>query len=541
MTDTIPIGELFPGKNIFADCWKGTESFQALVPRHFSETKAFQTQARLIGNGSYDRKGLATVLLEQNRRFSAGPLAMENIERLTDPRSVVVIGGQQAGLFGGPLYTIYKALTVLALSEHLRSALKRPVVPVFWIASEDSDLAEVSHALFTDAAGKLSEIKLEGGSVGKVPVSQISFGSGIIEALSTLRDGLPADVGAPQLMAALTSAYAPDSTYPRAFGMWMQHCLREKGIVMVDPADTKMKSIAKGLFKREIAEQGPVTRAVLRQTERIRAAGYPAQLELREGMLTLFSQHPVRDAILVTQKGFQLKSSGREFTQAELLSMLDESPERFTPNAALRPLYQDTLFPTIAVVLGPSELAYYAQLTEAYEEIGIPMPVLFPRASLTLIEPKIGKLLDTHSLSFEQIVFHKDKILDVLARKEIPSSLLQGLSEGRAQVEEMWRGLAEKAGSFEPTLRPTAENTSRAIAHRFQRMEKKVVRAARRKNDVLRDQVQRILSSLYPRGGLQERSLTLPPFIARYGTGLIDIMYGRIDPFAAEHRCVRLP
>ena len=539
--DFIPVGQLFPEGSLIADCWGGKAAFTSLVPRHFLDRASFAGQAGLIDGRRYDREGLAEILAAQNRAYSAGAEVMRQVEALRDPRSVVVVGGQQAGLFGGPLYTLYKALTVLALSARLEPVLKRPVVPVFWIASEDSDLAEVDHARFTNAAGALDGVSLGGGSADKLPVSRISLGPEVRTALTRLRTELPAGPLTDEVMASLSRAYAPEASYPAAFGVWMQACLKGRGLVLVDPSDPGLKRMAAGLFAREIMEKGPVARAVMRQEEKLRARGYRIQIDLRADMLTLFSQDPAREAISIADGDFMLKSSGRRASSAQLLARLENDPGSFTPNAVLRPLFQDTILPTLAVVLGPSELAYWAELPEAYAEMGIPMPVLFPRASFTLMEPKTARLLSKHGLSFHDVISRKERILDVLAAREIPDSLMTDLRGERERSREAWAALAEAVGGFEKTLKPTAQSASRAVSFRVDRLERKMVKAAKRKNDLLRDHCLRILSSLWPDGGLQERSLILPPFIARYGDGVIDLVLQRMDPFAAEHRIVRIP
>ncbi len=539
--DSIPIGRLLQENSPIADCWEGKTSFTSLVPRHFLGKDSFQDQAKLLDGRRYDRKRLAEILAAQNRGYSAGPRTMARIEALRDPRAVVVVGGQQAGLFGGPLYTLYKALTVLALSARLEPVLKRPVVPVFWIASEDSDLAEVNHVSFTGASGALVGVSLGGRTGDKLPVSRIPLGPGIRAALARLQAELPEGPLTDDLMGSLSRAYVPEAAYPAAFGAWMQDCLKELGLVLIDPSDTGLKQMAAGLFAREIEEKGPVSRAVLKQAEKLRERGYRVQIDLREDMLTLFSQDPAREAIAVADGGFQLKSSGRRATSAELLARLSNDPGSFTPNAVLRPLFQDTILPTLAAVLGPSELAYWAELPTAYAEMGLPMPVLFPRASFTLMEPKVERLLEKHGISFDDIVRHREKILDVLAAREIPDSLMAGLRDARERSRETWAAIAEEAGAFEKTLKPTAENAARAFSFRLDRLERKIVKAAKRKNDLLQNHCGRILASLWPEGGLQERSLILPPFIARYGKGVMDLVLERMDPFAAEHRIVRIP
>jgi bacillithiol biosynthesis cysteine-adding enzyme BshC len=540
MCYSVPLRELYPGRSLLMDCWEGKDSFRSLVPGHFLDPESIRIQADRVRQTTYQRSTLAAVLKEQNKGFLAGSRTFSNIEKLSDPLSLVVIGGQQAGLFGGPLYTLHKALTVLAIADHISAFLNRPVVPMFWIASEDHDLAEVNHTYVTDSDGKLVEISLGGDSGSRVPVSKVRLGPGVADAIAAAAAIMPDTDPASEAIAALAAAYSPETSYPHAFGTWMQHVLSDRGVVMLDQADDRLKRIALPLFSREITEKGVVSRAVLRHTARLTQNGYTPQIELREGMLTLFFQDPSREAIVVEDGGFTVKTTGRRLSREELLETLEESPGKLSPNAALRPLFQDFLLPTAAVVLGPSELAYYCQLTEAYREMGIPMPVLFPRASLTLVEPKIEKLLDRHDLSLGEILKHKDRIIDELVKREIPPSLFENLSRGKTEVEKIWRGLIDEVGHFDSTLEPTAKNASGFSGKRFALLEKKIIRAARRKNETLRAQAEKLVSSLYPFQGLQERTLSSLPFLLRCGKPAIEAAFLRIDPFASEHRMVRL-
>ncbi len=379
MVHSIPLREMLPAGSVVLDCWEGNEKFRSLVPRWFRDPRAFVEQRDELAGRRYDRETLRSVLEAQNRRFFAAPAALANIARLSDPRSTVVIGGQQAGLFGGPLYTAHKALTVLSLAARLEGQLGQPVVPVFWIASEDSDLAEVDRASVLGRDGRLRELRLPGDENAKLPVSQVRLGEGISALLEDLAATLPESQFTPEILGALRAAYAPGRSYPAAFGAWMASLFSEKGLVLVDPSEPGLKRIALPLFEREIAEKSPVSRAMREQTRLLERAGYPPQIELREGMLTLFFQNPAREAIAVRDDGFELRASARRFTNGDLTALLKKSPEHFSPNAALRPLFQDSLFPTLAMVLGPSEIAYWAQLPLAYRAMGIPMPGAFPQ------------------------------------------------------------------------------------------------------------------------------------------------------------------
>ncbi len=538
MVHSIPLRELFPAGGLLLDCWEGSEKFRSLVPRWFRDPRAFVEQRDVLAARSYDRKTLRSVLEEQNNRFAARPAALANIARLSDPRSVVVIGGQQAGLFGGPLYTAHKALTVISLAARMESELGSPVIPVFWIASEDSDLAEVDRAFIVDRDGRLRDLRLPGDEAARLPVSRVRLGEEIARLFDELSAGLPESELAAEVLGDLRAAYAPGRTYPAAFGAWMAQLFSDKGLVLVDPSEPRLKKIAFPLFEKEISGKSPVSRAVIQQSRLLERSGYSQQIELREGMLTLFFQNPAREAIAVRDDGFELRSSARRFSNGDLTALLANSPEQFTPNAALRPLFQDCLFPTLAMVLGPSELAYFAQLPIAYREMGIPMPVLFPRASLTLVEARHQKLIEKHHLSLEDIITRGERVIDDIVKREIPQEVFERLAAGKKQAGETWLGIIQQIDRLDPTLRRTAELASGTTGHRFDFMERKIIQAARRKNVTLRGQVERMAASLAPRGGLQERTLTVLPFLARHGTRVLDQALGAIELFAPEHRGV---
>ncbi len=538
MVRGIPFGDIPSTTRLFADYWEGRESIRAFFPRYFRDPAAFEEQAGLAAARRHDRKTLRTVLREQNERYGAGLRALQNVDRLEEPGSLVVIGGQQAGLFGGPLYTVHKALTILALAREAERRLTRPVVPVFWIASEDSDIAEIDHAFVTDRGGLIRTLRMPGSGPAKVPVSRVRLGEPVARLLDELEEMLPETELSTEVIAELRSRYTPGRTYPEAFGSWMAHLFSQDGLVMVDPSEPRLKRSAHALFDREIRDGSPVSVAAMEQTERLHRAGYPAQIELRDGFLTLFHQEPVRDAITITDKGFQLKASGRRFSSAELASLLEDSPEAFTPNAALRPLFQDTLFPTLAVVLGPAEIAYFSQLTLAYERMGIPMPLVVPRASLTLIDAKIEKLGGKLGVGLRELLARGEHVIDDILRREVPQSLTTRIAEGRARTGDAWRGILGEIDALDPTLHRTAELGSARAMRQFDFMEKKIAQAARRKNTVLRGQVERLTAALAPRGGLQERTLCALPFLARHGRRILTLAAGAVDPFAPEHRAL---
>ena len=215
---------------------------------------------------------------------------------------------------------------------------------------------------------------------------------------------------------------------------------------------------------------------------------------------------------------------------------MQDSPDLFTPNAVLRPLFQDTLFPTLAAVLGPAEVAYFCQLTLAYQRMGIPMPIVFPRSSLTLVDPRMARLRKRFDIGLHDLLVRGEHIVDDILAREIPGSLLTRLRDGRASVSATWQGIVGDIDALDPTLHRTAELGSARALLQFDFIEKKIAKAARKKNAILRGQVGRLVASLAPRGGLQERTLCALPFLSRYGTGILQTAADGMDPFAAGHR-----
>jgi bacillithiol biosynthesis cysteine-adding enzyme BshC len=543
MSRSVPVAAAFPRGGILVDCWEADPRWTSLVPGHFLSPSSFEAQAAAQDGRPLDRKGLQAILLEQNRAFAAAPRALQQADRVADPRALAVIGGQQAGLFSGPLYTVHKALTILALAADLEARLARPVIPVFWIASEDSDAAEIDHATVLDQAGGLRNIVAPPPAAGtggadRLPVSLLRFGPDIGEAVQALASLLPGSGFSQDVMDAVRSAYAPGRSFPQAFGRLMAWLFSARGLVLVDPSDPRLKALALPLFRREIRQRSPVSEAVREQSRRLAAAGYEAQIELRDGMLTLFRQDPGRESIAVGPGGFQLRASGRTLSEQELVAELESDPGRFTPNAALRPLFQDSVFPTLAAVLGPAELAYFSQLTLAYRRMGVPMPVLFPRATVTLLEQRVARTMDKLGITLHDVLSRGGAIVDDIVRREVPADVRSGLEEGRARVASVWEDLSGRIARLDPTLAPTAQIAAAASMKQFDFIEKKVAQAAKKRDEVLRGQVGRLTDAVLPRGGLQERALNVLPFLARHGTGLLEQEAREVDVFQPLHHCV---
>ncbi len=539
MPFSVPLRDIIRGTSILVDCWDAVPRLVDLLPRHFLDRVSYRSLADVLHRRTYDRPTVAATLEKQNRVLGAGEASLAGARRLRDPRALAVIGGQQAGLFGGPLYTLHKALTVLALAGRLEADLHCPVVPMFWIASDDHDLAEVARAWTTDPDGRLCEIglaaHLDAAAANRLPVSEIPLGDGIGAALEEAAAALAGAPNGPEVLAALREAYRPEATFNAAFGRWLHRLLAGTGIVTIDPADARLKRLGAPLFAREIAEPGIVGRAVAEQTARLSAAGYPAQIDVREGMLTLFLHEPGRIAIETADDGLRL-SGGRRLRDGELERILAREPERFSPNAALRPLFQDTLLPTVAMVLGPAELAYCTQLTLAYQRLDVPMPVLFPRTSLTVLEPRIERLMAARGISLGDAIALGTRLASEVSRRSIPEGLASRIAAARGTIATAYEGLVGDVDRLDHSLRRTVELQAAYSARRLDLVEKKTARALLRRDAEVGHQAAALAAALVPRGHLQERTLCPISFAAREGMDVAARIARGMDIWQPVHR-----
>ena len=513
--------------------------YYARNPRLDSE---YATLAGLCGERDYRRADLRAALLAQQTAWSAPAAVRARIEELCRPEGLAVCTGQQTGLFGGPLFTVYKALTAIAWAENLQQCLRRPVVPLFWMASEDHDVAEADHVHVVDRSGNLVQVRHGAWQTpdGFMPAN-LQLGPAIGETLERLRTLLPATEFSDAVYEGLAQAYAPEHTLSHAFAHWMTHLLGETGLVLVDGADPNLKRLAAGVFRRELEEAPRTSGAILDVSQSLRAAGYPVQIEARPDGVNCFLLQRGRRALVRDAAGFRLRDTGEAIPVASLSRMAEESPEQFSPNVALRPVVQDTLFPTLAYVAGPGELAYFAQLRPVYAAFGVPMPVILPRATVSLLEPRIAQLLARFRLGLPDLTAEPEQLASRILRAQLPPDLGVTLAAARESVDEIFRRIGEAVAAVDPTLKATAGQTSGHIKGHLDQLEKKAVQALKRREADTRQQLQRVRDALMPGGKLQERVYPLVPYLAKYGFGLVRTLREQIAGPGWAHQLVPIP
>ena len=468
------------------------------------------------------RSAVVEVLREQNSRFSpGGKLDAEtarNLDRLA-AGAVAIVTGQQVGLFSGRAFSIYKALSIIRCAEEM-SRRGTEAVPVYWMATEDHDLAEVNHAFWNTRDG-LVRLELPIGEEDKGrPTGEVVLGEGIEAIVATAVSGLAGEF-AGEIGAALRESYTPSETYASAFGKLMSRLLAGRGLIFTDPLDARFHRVAGAILERAVRESEPLRDALLERSRELEAAGFHAQVKVTPETTLLFARSAGRrEAVRGRNGGFVIGE--RELSAGALLKAIEIEPELFSPSALLRPIVQDTLLPTAAYLGGPAEIAYLAQAQVVYKRLLGRMPAVLPRASFSIVEPPIARLMSQYELSVADIVAGSQHLRSRMEQKSLPQTLAARFDATETTLRELLKSCEDPLAKLDSTLVEALHATEAKMLHQLTQLKGKVARAEGFRSGVIARHERALGDSLWPNGGLQERSLCLLPFLAMRGRGLLD-------------------
>jgi bacillithiol biosynthesis cysteine-adding enzyme BshC len=508
--------------------WYGVASWG--LPAVEESARRTRSQPRELG-------ALAAALVSQQQARGANGAALQ-AARLADAGTVAVVTGQQAGLFGGPLYVLWKALGARLVARDLEQR-GVPAVPVFWVASDDHDFAEIRTATILDAVGQLRTVRYapEHEPVGQ-PAARLLFDTAIDELLNDLATWLPAGNDANATLTLLRACYRPGVSLSGAFARWLGTLLPD--LVVLDPADPDLKRLMLPVMRREIEERSPSSRLALATGERLRAAGYHLQVPVRPGFLNLFVMHAgERRALAFDGDTIEIRGTGERITPAQALDWLERDPAAWSPGVLLRPLAQDLLLPTAAYVGGPAEIAYHAQIGPSYAHFGVPRPVLLPRPSVTLVEPAQARVLEAEGLTLPDLQGDPEGRLGQWARDAHPQ-VQAAFADARDAVRRELLRIEDLIGALDPTLRAAADSAQGRALYQIEALEEKVTRALKKRDQARAERLRRTRDALMPGGLLQERGLGLVGPIARHGSALVSLLAARVDPWARGHQALSL-
>ena len=467
------------------------------------------------------REAVAEALLDQQRRRDAPAESLAATPLLRDPRTVAIVTGQQAGVFGGPLFTLLKALTAIRLAEEAGREHQVPTVAIFWVDAEDHDWDEVKRCCVLDRDSQPTAVTLaDPTGANEQPISRLALDSGVATVLDDLQRSLISTEFTESLFRDLAEIYAPGVGMATAFARWIERLLGPRGLIVYDSSDPAMKRLASAVFEREVESAGRTTELAVAAGAALERRGYHAQVTPQPGSLALFHLNDRRDPVRVQGDGFVI--GDRHAARASLLEQVRSTPEHFSPSVLLRPLVQDTLFPTVCYVAGPSELAYLAQLRDVYAAFKIPMPLIYQRASATLVDSNAMRFLTRHDFPFEALRAQDEGALNELLASQLPPTVEASLQDAARAIEERMITLAKEVPQIDPTLEGTARSTLSRMQDDLKKLHGKIIQAAKRRDETLRRQYHHARAQAFPGGQPQERELAMVYFLNKYGPSLVE-------------------
>src|SRR5579885_755913 len=505
---------------LFTDLIYHPDRVSAFYPHPPAEPSSYAAAARAIDFPAGRRAALVAALRTRNENVPA-------LDRLAQPGTVAVVTGQQVGLFSGPAYTIYKALTAAALARQLTER-GIPAVPVFWLATEDHDFAEAGHCWVFDPQQRPRKLELEGSASSSQPVGHVRLLTPPVRELREALEGLPF---AEETCALVDETYVAGRTMGEAFGDLLQRLLADYGLLQVDPLAPEIRSLAAPAIRRALEAAPELTPAVMERSRDLVAAGYHAQVHVEAHTSLVFLLENDR-RLTLRRHGRDYTLNGRRFSTEELLDRAEE----LSPNALLRPVVQDSILPTVAYIGGPAELAYLAQARVIYDAILGRMPVALHRAGFTLLDQRGHKLLTRYGLSPADCFHPEDTLRERIAGRLIPPALRGTIDETRTAVGHALDRLAAGVTGFGASLAAARTKSRRKIEYQIGKMERKIGRESMlRDGRAARDAVW-LHGLIYPQRHLQERLYSILPFLAKHGPDLIADVYQKVRLDCPDHQ-----
>jgi bacillithiol biosynthesis cysteine-adding enzyme BshC len=542
--ETLPFDRVPHQTRLFLDYLNDPVALRGFYPSAVRFHHELQARVpEVLAAQRVDRHKLADALAAMNARWGAGQETLDNINLLRDTDSIAVVSGQQAGLFTGPLYTIYKALSAVKLAGCLHQRGTK-AVPVFWIAAEDHDFAEVALAEFIgrDCQLKRVDVQTDVHHEGQ-PVGQVRLDESITGVIDQLFELLPASEFAGDMKALVQNAWQPGRAYSEAFATMMTSLLGRYGLIFLDPLDSELKKLAAPLYSAA-AERAPEIATALEQRSReLEAAAYHAQVLATANSFPLFLHDDTgaRHALTRGDNGkYRTKENETEYTAAELAAMARETPERFSPNVTLRAVVQDYLVPTIAYYGGAAEIAYFAQTAEVYRLLERPATPILPRSSLTMIERHAGRVLERYELTLADFFEGLEPVIKRVVEEHLGAGTAKRFANTEENIHQELDRLRDELKSVDPTLASALDTGRKKIQYQLDGLRTRFVRAQMSRDEAAHRQLQRVFDQLYPNKDLQERHINITSLLARHGTYVIEWIFNALNLGSTDHQVVYL-
>lgn len=477
---------------------------------------------------------LSDRLLAQSEDLDLSDTVRDNIKALAEPGTLAVVTGQQVGIGGGPLLTLYKALSTIAIANQLEKSSGVKTVPVFWMATSDHNLTEAAQMYWINMENKLVGLNING-QENRAPVGGLPLGSFATEMIDKLRNDLPESEYKPRIMHQLETCYRPEETFGRAFHRLGNRILGQLGLVLLNPEDPELKRACRPFWERVIDDTEDRLNRLKDRSTQISDAGYKVQAPVLPGRPAIFVlEDGVRRKVVLEGRA-QMAQSDLILNHKELKKIAYDEPERISVGVTLRPLYQGYMLPVGAYVAGPHEVAYWAQLPDTFEPLGIPKPAVLHRAAMTLVEKKTKRRLSKLGIGLDAFFGDISQLTEDLIQERSEDKLGDLFNKIRMQGRECNITLLENCSGEYTGLEPMVDASFKKIYYHIDKLENTFHHRMREKHsDVIRS-IETLGVHLRPAGRMQERVISPNYYLARYGGKLLKTLVNAAEHYSEGH------
>ncbi len=540
----INFGDIPGNQNLFLDYIYEFENVQEYYKHNFRSKDSYVNLFKSISDSRKDKQhNLSAIIKNQYSSLqNISNKTVRNIELIDKEKTIAVITGQQLGIFGGPLYTVYKIITAIRLANQLTERYDEfKFVPVFWLEGDDHDFNEVRSINLFDNENQVINIGYKeeiNDDDAKQSIGKINFDEGLNEFFSKYESSLRDSDFKNELLTKLKECYQVGKSFKQSFKELIYWLFDEYGLVIFDPQDVEVKSLLKPIFKKEVNDFAIHTQKLIQVSAKLEEL-YHAQVKVKPVNLFYhtdegrYSVEPVDDI-------FKLRRKRKQFTKEEILEEIENFPERFSPNVLLRPICQDFLFPTGFYIGGPSEIAYFAQVTPLYDFYNIVSPIIFPRSSATILEKNVASGLDKYDLSMNDIFLGLEELKEKVIASLSENNIENAFEEASREIELTFDKIKENLFAIDKTLVDSSGRYKDRIMSSIAELKSKATKAQETKHETTIRQLTRLSNLLYPLGNLQEREINFTYFYNKYGKDFIRKVYDDISISEFEHQVITL-
>jgi len=539
---TIKFSEIPDNPELFTDYVENFDKVKNFFLSNFRNQNYLIENIENFNKDLEHREKLVTILRKQYSAQETSNKTKENIEALLSENTFAVITGQQLGILTGPLYTIYKIVTSIKLSEQLNEQFPElKFVPIFWLEGDDHDFEEVNWIKILDNENSLTKIVYDDGldaETNRGPMGNYQLDLMVENFIEKISSSLRETEFKSDILDLIKRYYHAGATLKTGFVGLVKEFFDKYGLIVFDPQDIEVKAWLKHIFIKDIESYRFISEELILRSAKLEE-NYHAQVKIKPINL-FYIEDGGRYLIEPSGYDFRLKGKRKKFTKEQLIAEIESNPEKFSPNVVLRPVCQDFIFPTAFYVAGPSEICYHAQIYPYYAIHNLTPPILYPRASATIIESKVQNILDKYGLNLKDFFKDLESLATMITDRNSEIVVQDLIQNSISEVEKPFQSLRENLIKIDPTLEDVVKNALNKTIQSLEVVKEKALAAQKKKNEIIFRQIYKTSNILYPDENLQEREINFIYFANKYSLKFIDYIFENLDINLFEHQLIKI-